>query len=136
MDKNELFKVLTPSLFDVVKILLTAVIILIVTKLQMVSDKLSALLIALPLTSVLAMIWMRHESKVADQATRIESIASHAYYTFWFVLPTMPMFLVIPWMLRKGHGFYFTLFVNALLTAALFWLLVYTLKKFTSIELM
>ncbi len=136
MDKNELFKALTPNLFDVVKILLTAVIILIVTKLQLVSDKLSALLIALPLTSILAMIWMRHESKVADQATRIESIANHAYYTFWFVLPTMPMFLVIPWMLRKGHGFYFTLFVNALLTAALFWLLVYLLKKFTSIELM
>jgi len=52
MDKNELLKILTPSLFDAVKILLTAVIILIVTKLQLVSDKLSALLIALPLTSI------------------------------------------------------------------------------------
>jgi hypothetical protein len=136
MDKNELLKALTPNLFDVVKILLTAVIILVVTKLQLVSDKLSALLIALPLTSILAMIWMRHETKVAEQATRIESIANHAYYTFWFVLPTMPMFLVIPWMLRKGSGFYFTLGVNALLTTVLFWLLVVTLKKFTSIELM
>ena len=96
MDKNELLKALTPNLFDIVKILLTAVIILVVTKLQLVSDKLSALLIALPLTSILAMIWMRHETKVAEQATRIESIANHAYYTFWFVLPTMPMFLVIP----------------------------------------
>lgn len=131
-----MIKVLTPNLHDVVKILLTAVIILVVTKLQLLSDRLSALLIALPLTSILAMIWMRHESKVPDQATRIESIANHAYYTFWFVLPTMPMFLVIPWMLRKGHGFYFTLFVNAALTTALFWLLVVTLKKFTSIELM
>ncbi|MEJ6580768.1 MAG: DUF3147 family protein [Akkermansiaceae bacterium] len=136
MDKNELLKALTPNLFDIVKILLTAVIILVVTKLQLVSDKLSALLIALPLTSILAMIWMRHETKVAEQATRIESIANHAYYTFWFVLPTMPMFLVIPWMLRKGSGFYFTLGVNALLTTVLFWLLVVTLKKFTSIELM
>ena len=136
MDKNELLKALTPNLFDIVKILLTAVIILVVTKLQLVSDKLSALLIALPLTSILAMIWMRHETKVAEQATRIESIANHAYYTFWFVLPTMPMFLVIHWMLRKGSGFYFTLGVNALLTTVLFWLLVVTLKKFTSIELM
>ncbi len=136
MDKNELIKVLTPNFYDIVKILLTAVIILVVTKLQLLSDKLSALLIALPLTSILAMIWMRHESKVPDEAKRIASIADHAYYTFWFVLPTMPMFLVIPWMLRKGHGFYFTLFVNAALTTALFWLLVVTLKKFTSIELM
>ena len=136
MDKNELLKVLTPSSQDVVKIFLTAVIILIVTKLQLLSDRLSALLIALPLTSILAMIWMRHESKIPNQAIRIESIANHAYYTFWFVLPTLPMFLVIPWMLRKGHGFYFTLFVNATLTTALFWLLVVILKKFTNIELM
>jgi hypothetical protein len=136
MDKNELIKALTPSLFDVVKILFTAVIILVVTKLQLLSDKLSALLIALPLTSILAMIWMRHESKISDEATRISSIANHAYYTFWFVLPTLPMFLVIPWMLNRGHGFYLTLFVNAVLTTALFWLLVVVLKKFTSIDLM
>ncbi|MDA7615072.1 DUF3147 family protein [bacterium] len=136
MDKNELLKALTPNLFDVVKILLTAAVILVVTKLQLVSDKLSALLIALPLTSILAMIWMRHESKVSDEAARVESIANHAYYTFWFVLPTMPMFLVIPWMLKKGYGFYFTLGINAVMTTALFWLLVITLKKFTSIELM
>ncbi|MDB4753068.1 hypothetical protein OAF94_00800 [bacterium] len=45
MDKNELLKALTPNLFDVVKILLTAAVILVVTKLQLVSDKLSALLI-------------------------------------------------------------------------------------------
>ena len=48
----------------------------------------------------------------------------------------MPMFLVIPWMLKKGYGFYFTLGINAVMTTALFWLLVITLKKFTSIELM
>ena len=136
MDKNELLKALTPNLFDLVKIILTAVIILVVTKLQLVSDKLSALLIALPLTSILAMMWMRHEKHIKDSAARIESIANHAYYTFWFVLPTLPMFLVIPWMLRRGHGFYFTLAANALLTTALFWLLVVLLKKFTSIELM
>lgn len=136
MDKNELLKVLTPSFFDVVKIILTAVIILVVTKLQLVSDKLSALLIALPLTSILAMLWMFHEPRVPDHATRVTSIANHAYYTFWFVLPTLPMFLVIPWMLRKGYGFYLTLGLNALLTTALFWLLVVLLKRFTSIELM
>jgi len=136
MDKSELLKALTPNLFDLMKVLLTAVIILFVTKIQIVSDKLSALLIALPLTSIIAMIWMWHELKIPEEAKRIESIANHAYYTFWFVLPTMPMFLVIPWMLRKGFGFYFTLGVNAVMTTVLFWLLVVSLKKWTSIDLM
>jgi hypothetical protein len=136
MDKSELLKALTPNLFDLMKVLLTAVIILFVTKIQIVSDKLSALLIALPLTSIIAMIWMWHELKIPEEAKRIESIANHAYYTFWFVLPTMPMFLVIPWMLRKGFGFYFTLGVNAIMTTVFFWLLVVSLKKWTSIDLM
>jgi len=136
MDKSELLKALTPNLFDLMKVLLTAVIILFVTKIQIVSDKLSALLIALPLTSIIAMIWMWHELKIPEEAKRIESIANHAYYTFWFVLPTMPMFLVIPWMLRKGFGFYFTLGVNAVMTTVFFWLLVMSLKKWTSIDLM
>jgi len=136
MDKSEVLKALTPSLFDVVKVLLSAVVILFVTKIQLVSDKLSALLIALPLTSFLAMIWMFHDQKIADKAARVDSIAGHAWYTFWFVLPTMPMFLVLPWMLRRGWGFYPALGANVLLTAALFWLMVFLVKKIAGIELM
>ncbi len=136
MDKSEVLKALTPSFFDLVKILLSAVVILFVTKIQLVSDKLSALLIALPLTSLLAMIWMLHDRKISDQAERVEGIANHAWYTFWFVLPTMPMFLVLPWMLRKGWSFYPALGVNVLMTAALFWGMVFLMKKIAGIELM
>ena len=136
MDKNELLKVLTPSFYDFVKAFLVAVVIFLASKLHLVSARLSALVIALPFTSIFTMLWMRHDSQVPEQATRVAKIADHAYYTFWFVLPTLPMFLVIPWMLRRGHGFYGTLVVNAALTTALFWLLVVVLKKFTSIELM
>lgn len=130
MDKNELLRVLTPSAFDVVKVLLTAVVILFVTKIQLVSDKLSALLIALPLTSLLAMIWMRHDAGVKELPLRVEKIADHAYYTFWFVLPTLPMFLLMPWMLRKGWGFYSSLGAACVLTVLCFWLTVVLLKPF------
>lgn len=136
MDKNELLKIFTPSLFDVVKILLTAVVILFVTKVQLVSDKLSALLIALPLTSFLAMMWMYHDKKAGELAVRSEGVASHAWYTFWFVLPTMPMFLIFPAMLRKGWSFYPALGANILITAALFWGMVFVMKKWFGIELM
>jgi hypothetical protein len=115
--------------FDVVKILLTAVIILIVNKIQLVNDRLSALLIALPLTSLLAIVWM-HQGK---QTT--ERIANHSESTFWFVLPTLPMFLAFPWMLRNGWGFWTALVMNCLLTAALFWAMVFVLRRF-GIDLM
>ncbi len=115
--------------FDVVKLLLTAAIILIVNKIQLVNDRLSALLIALPLTSLLAMIWM-HQGKQSS-----ERIANHSEGTFWFVLPTLPMFLVFPWMLRNGWGFWTALVANCLLTAALFWAMVFILRRF-GIDLM
>jgi hypothetical protein len=114
---------------DLVKLLLSAAIIVIVNKVQLFSDRLSALLIALPLTSLLAMIWM-HQGGQPPQR-----LANHAEGTFWFVLPTLPMFLILPWMLRAGWGFWAALAVNCLLTVGFFWLTVFVLRLF-GIDLM
>jgi hypothetical protein len=121
------FLAVTP--FDIVKVLLTAVIILFVTKIQLFSDKLSALLIALPLTSLLAMIWMWQEKQPSAK------IAGHSEGTFWFVLPTLPMFLILPWMLRNGWSFWSALGANCVLTTGFFWVTVILLRKF-GIDLM
>ena len=93
-------KLLTVTPFELVKVLLTAFIILMVNKVQLFSDKLSALLIALPLTSLLALTWIYVETKDT------QVIASHAHGTFWFVLPTLPMFLVLPALLKSGWGYW------------------------------
>jgi len=50
------------------------------------------------MVTIIAMIWIYAESKSGDQATKL---ASHAYYTFWYVIPTLPMFLV---MSKKRFG--------------------------------
>lgn len=117
----------TPA--DVVKILVTAALIVVVNKVQLFSDRLSALLIALPLTSVIAMIWMHQGGQTADR------VANHAEGTFWFVLPTLPMFLVLPWMLRHGWSFWGALAANCALTVGVFWLTVVILRRF-GIDLM
>ena len=122
-------KILSVTPFDIVKVLLTAVIILLVNKIQLINDRVSALLIALPLTSLLAMIWMHHGRQTPER------IANHAEGTFWFVLPTLPMFLMLPWMLRHGWGFWTALTANCVITAGLFWLMVAILRKF-GIDLM
>ena len=129
MNKVPWHQLMTFSGMDIVKILLTAVIIVIVTKVQLINDRVSALLIALPFTSLLAMIWMHTEKQ---STTRI---ANHAEGTFWFVIPTLPMFLVLPYLLRNGWGFWPALLANCLMTVALFWLTVFVLRKF-GIDLM
>ena len=115
-------KVFSLTAADAVKVLVTALVILFVTKIQLFSDRLSALLIALPLTSLIAMAWMRAEGQGNER------IANHAEGTFWFVLPTLPMFLVLPWMLRQGWGFGWALAANCALTVGLFWALVAGLR--------
>ncbi len=122
-------KILTFSPIDIVKVLLTAFIIVLVTKIQLFSDKLSALLIALPLTSIVAMIWMHQGGQPPAR------IASHAEGTFWFVLPTLPMFLILPWMLKSSWSFWSALAVNCVLTTLFFWLTVVLLRKF-GVEMM
>lgn len=122
-------KILTFTPFDFAKLLLSAFIIVVVTKIQLVNDRLSALLIALPITSLVAMIWMHHDGQSAQR------LANHAEGTFWFVLPTLPMFLIIPWMLRHHWGFWTTLAANCVITVALFWLTVVVLRRF-GIDLM
>jgi hypothetical protein len=52
-------------------------------------------------------------------------MASHAEATFWFVLPSLPMFLLIPAMLRHGVGFWASLIVGCILTIALYSLMVW-----------
>lgn len=107
---------------DLLKLLGTAVIIVMVTKVQVFSDRLSALLVALPLTSVIAMSWMHVEKQPSAD------IARHAESTFWFVLPTLPMFLILPWMLRSGWGFWPSLAACCAVTIGCFLVVVGVLR--------
>jgi hypothetical protein len=70
------------------------------------------------------MVWMNQGGQSSER------LANHSEGTFWFVLPTLPMFLILPWMLRHGWGFWAALAVNCLLTVGFFWLTVFVLRRF------
>jgi len=75
---------------------------------------LGALIASLPLVSVLGMIWLWHDKPDAA------NMAAHAQATFWFVLPSLPMFLLIPAMLRQGFPFWTALLAGCALTILLY----------------
>jgi hypothetical protein len=52
-----------------------------------------------------------------------ENMARHAQATFWYVLPSLPMFLLIPALLRGGWPFWLALTAGCALTVALFLLM-------------
>lgn len=72
------------------------------------------LIASLPLVSVLGMIWLWRDRPDAA------NMAAHAEATFWFVLPSLPMFLLIPALLRHGHGFWPSLAAGCMLTMLLY----------------
>lgn len=110
-------------LYLATKAIVSGIIIAIVSEVAKRSPGLGALIASLPLVSVLAMIWLWRDT--SDTAR----IASHAEATFWLVLPTMPMFLVLPWLLRHGTGFWLSLGLSCLLTVILYLLTMWLLPR-------
>lgn len=107
----------------ITKYLITATIVVAVSEIAKKSDKLGALIVALPLVTILAMIWLHVERQP------MEKIANHAWYTFWYVVPTLPMFLLFPMLLQK-FGFWLSLIISALITVICFWLFALVVKSF------
>jgi ABC-type nickel/cobalt efflux system permease component RcnA len=85
---------------------------------------LGALIASLPLISVLGMIWLWRDTE--DTAR----MAEHAFATFWFVLPSLPMFLAIPVMLGRGVTFWPALAIGCAMTVLLYLAMVWALGQF------
>ena len=64
------------------------------------------------------------------EKVEVEKIAAHAEGTFWYVLPSLPMFLLMPWMLKKGISFPASLGAGIALTGVLYFVMTKVLAKF------
>jgi accessory gene regulator protein AgrB len=84
----------------------------------------AALVASLPLVSILGMIFLWRAKPDA------ENMAVHAEATFWYVLPSLPMFLLVPYLLRSGWSFWLALFAGCALTVILYSGLMATAPRF------
>ena len=100
--------------YTLIKTLVSALIITLVSEVAKRSPALAALIASLPLVSVLGMIWIYQETH------DIPRIAAHSTATFWFVLPSLPMFLLLPYMLRHEWPFWASLLAGSALTILLY----------------
>jgi hypothetical protein len=98
----------------VIKYAVTASVIVLVSEVAKRSDKFGALISSLPFVTIMVMIWLHVERQGSQK------IGNHAYYTFWYVLPTLPMFLVMPWLMDKGVKFWLALAICAAVTMICF----------------
>lgn len=101
-------------LYLLVKAAISGVLIAIISEVARRSPGWGGLLASLPLVSLLALVWLWRDTQDPQR------IADQAISTFWFVIPSLPLFLIIPVMLRSGWGFWPTILIACAITLALY----------------
>lgn len=107
----------------ITKYLITAALVVLISEAAKLNDKIGGLIAALPLVTFLSLTWLYFEKQPA------EKIANHAYYTFWYVIPTLPMFFVFPHLLQR-FGFWPTMAACVVISMFCFGVFALILKNF------
>jgi hypothetical protein len=106
-------------MYFVAKTIITALLISLISFLSKKYSLLGSALAALPLVSVLSMIWMKVEGSSK------EVISGFSRDVFYMVLPSLPMFLIFPWLYeQRGLNFWMSLILCCFITSALYALMV------------
>ena len=105
--------------FLIIEALVSGVLVAAVSEVSRKFPGVCGLIASLPLVSVLGMMWLWRATEDPER------MATHALATFWFVLPSLPMFLVIPVLLKRGALFWPTLAAGCLLTITLYAIMVW-----------
>lgn len=101
--------------YYVVKIVVTSLLIVLIAEISKRSSFWGAVLSSIPLISVLAMIWLYIDTK------DIGKISALCTGVFWLVLPSLPLFIILPVLLREGVGFYPALLISIGVIVMFYW---------------
>lgn len=108
-------------MYLLLKLIISAGIVVVVSEIARVNPRLGGLIASLPLVSILAIIWLYVDTRDA------QLIASLSREIFWLVLPSLLLFLALPWLLKLGLQFYTALALASIMTIAAYggtlWLL-------------
>ena len=95
--------------FLLTKFIVTALLIVLISEIAKVNDKLGGLIAAMPIMTLLVILWMYYDGNSN------EKISSHISYTLLYIIPTIPMFLIFPFVISK-FGFYIAFLISILIT--------------------
>lgn len=113
-------------MYLLLKFAISAALVVAISELAKRSVWLAALLAALPLTSLLAFIWLHHEG------ASVQQISALSKDIFWLVLPSLALFLLLPFLLAKGWSFWSSLSASCAVTALLYSATAFLLRYFST----
>ncbi len=110
--------------YYLVKIVITTILIVLISEIAKRSTFVGAILASVPLISVLAMIWLYLDTK---DVTKVSGLSISV---FWLVIPSLPLFLSLPLLLKQGLNFYLSISISIGITVGCYWIMVSVLEHF------
>lgn len=110
--------------YYVLKVLISAVLIVLISEIGKRSSLFGAILASIPVVSVLAFVWMYVDTGDAGQ------VADLAVSIFWLVIPSLVLFLAFPYLVRLGWNFWPSLAAGITLTVAAYFGMIFVLSRF------
>lgn len=110
--------------YYIAKVAVTAILVVLIAEISKRSSFIGAVLASVPLTSVLAMLWLYIDT---GDVGKVSALASSI---FWLVLPSLALFIALPILLTKGLSFYPSLAVSIAITAFCYWLMIVILRHY------
>lgn len=111
--------------YYILKVGISAIVIVMVSEVAKHSSFFGALIASIPLTSLLAILWLYFEK------AKLEEIAKLSSSIFWLVLPSLVFFLLFPTLLNRGMQFWASLSISSTVTIIMYFVLVWVLKHFS-----
>ncbi|MBC7540854.1 MAG: DUF3147 family protein [Bacteriovorax sp.] len=111
-------------MYLLLKTIITALIVVGISTLGKKFSLIGGVLASLPLTSILAFIWLYQDTE------DLSKIIELSYIIFWMVIPSLFFFLCLPWFLKHGFRFYPALATSAVLMVGVYSLYIIMMKKF------
>ena len=106
-----------------IKTIITALIIVVVSEVAKKSTLLGALIISIPLTSLLAFVWLYFDTK------DYQKVIDLSYGTILLSIPSFTFFILLPTLLKFKQNFVFSILISIIGTAIIYYVFTYLLKK-------
>lgn len=103
------------QMYYLIKIAVTAVLVVLIAEISKRSSFWGAVLASVPLVSVLAMVWIYIDTK------DVAKISALSGSVFWLVIPSLPFFLILPMLLERGIGFYAAMLISLGICVGCYW---------------
>ena len=111
-------------MYFVLKILISAFLIALISEVSKRSTLLGAILTSLPIISILAFIWLYIDTQ------DVEKISKLSYSIFWLVIPSLVLFIALPLFLKFQVNFTVSLLLSIILTVISYFIMIIILERF------